>query len=305
MTKTRCIINPRSAGGRTGKRWGLLAQSLTEAGLEFEAVFTRSPGDGTRLAHEALSEGAERIIAVGGDGSLHDVVNGFFYGDKPLNPRACLGILPSGSGSDFIKSLGIPQDPAGALAILKRGKPKAIDLGRVNFINFRGERETRYYLNSASAGLSGAAVARLKALPDFLSNPLGYAVACLYAHIPYRAVPVLVNVDGHPRPAEKVLMVVVSNGRYFGGGMHISPTAKLDDGLLDVLVVREQPLKELLLKFPQLYFGTHLQLPFITLMRGGSITIEGDSLLLEVDGEQPGTTPAKFEVVPKALTVLL
>lgn len=305
MSELHCIFNPRANAGRTGRRWPDIARRLASAGFDVTAHETAAPGDATRLAREALASGAETIVAVGGDGTIHEVANGFFEGGAPTHPQARLGIVPGGSGSDLIKTLGIPGDVDGAIARLVAGATRTVDVGRVTFIDHAGAETTRIYLNTASAGLSGAVLDRMRNLPGFLTGSAAYAAATLLSLGQFRPFVCEVTLDDQPADVYRALVVVMANGRYFGGGMEILPDASMDDGLLDVLVAKDRPLWELLWHFPRLYTGTHLDSPIMTAMRARRVRLASPTpLLLEVDGEQPGVTPATFEVLARAMRVI-
>jgi YegS/Rv2252/BmrU family lipid kinase len=306
MSELHCIFNPRADAGRTGRRWPDIARRLAAAGFSVTAHETAAPGDATRLAREALAAGAPTIVAVGGDGTIHEVANGFFEAGAPTHPQASLGIVPGGSGSDLIKTLGIPDDVDGAIARLAAGHTRTVDVGRVTFIDHAGAEATRIYLNTASAGLSGVVLDRMKDLPAFLTGSAAYAAATLLSLGRFRPFACEVTLDDQPHDAYRALMVVMANGRYFGGGMEILPEASMEDGLLDVLVAKDRPLWELLWNFPRLYRGTHLNSPIMASMRARRVRLTSpEPLLLEVDGEQPGVTPATFEVVPAAMRVIV
>ncbi|MFP5500888.1 MAG: diacylglycerol/lipid kinase family protein [Candidatus Sericytochromatia bacterium] len=300
-----CIVNPKSAGGRTERAWPDLARRLEAAGLPFTVRHTAGPGDGTRLAREAIEGGARTVVAVGGDGTIHDVVNGFFDGETPIHPEARLGILPAGSGSDLIKTLGVPRDAAGAIAVLARNEARRIDLGRVSYRAHEGGEVTRYFINTASAGMSGAALEAMAHLPTFLAGTAAYVVGSIQTILTFRGFDAAVRVDGESLAIDRAVMIVVGNGRYFGSGMKALPDAAIDDGLFDVLVIKERPLLELLINFPRLYAGTVNDHPMAVTARARRVAITGERALpVEVDGEQPGTTPMVLEMVPGALSVL-
>jgi YegS/Rv2252/BmrU family lipid kinase len=300
-----CIINPRACAGRTGARWPAIARRLETAGFTVRALETAGPGDGTRLTREALAGGATTIVAVGGDGTIHEVANGFFDGGAATHPEARLGIVPGGTGSDLIKTLGIPSDEAGAIARLSRGQVRTIDVGTVAFTNHQGAPETRVYLNTASAGIGGVVLAKLPQLPGFLNGTAAYMVAAILSIGQVRPYACRISLDGEPFVSRRTLLAVFGNGRYFGGGMNILPKAELDDGLLDSLIIQDRAVPELLLHFPRIYLGNHLESPLVDWRRVRRAVVEADEpLLLEVDGEQPGTTPATFAVSPGALKVI-
>lgn len=306
MKSTVFIVNPRAGGGKAEQAWPGVVRKLEAQGLDYEVLTTQAQGDGTTLARKALKEGATTVVAVGGDGTIHEVVNGFYEDDRPLNPDARLGILPVGTGSDMIKTLGIPVSDDGAIAVLQRGQARAIDLARLSYVDPQGREVQRLFINIASAGLTGAVIDAMRHMPGFIGGSAAYMLASVTTLLTFKAFPLHLTVDGVDRPTEKAMMVVVGNGRYFGGGMHVLPQSQPDDGLLDVVILKEQSVPELLMNFPKLYAGTHLNLPFVELLKAKKVTLSGaQPLLVEVDGEQPGVTPATIEVMPQALQVLV
>src|SRR3954463_2852491 len=152
--RTVVIVNPKSQGGKLGKRWTEVAETLGRA-FPFDEVMTQGVGDATRLAREALQGGAERIVAIGGDGTVNEVVNGFFVEGKPIAPDATLGLIPYGTGGDFRRSINVPMDIAEAAAVIAAGHRKKIDVGKLGFIDLEGKPATRMFANIASFGVSG------------------------------------------------------------------------------------------------------------------------------------------------------
>jgi YegS/Rv2252/BmrU family lipid kinase len=306
MSEVVAVVNPRSGAGRTGERWPELQRQLETAGLKATARMTNGPGDGTNQARQALLDGAKLVIAVGGDGTISEVANGFFDQGRAINPEAALGILPAGSGSDLIKTLGIPKDAAGAIAVLAGGRTRTIDLGRATYVAHGGQERSQLFINIASAGLSGEVIDRMARLPAFLGGPVRYNLASVLSLFGYQPPVVRVRVDGNePREEQAVVLLAIGNGCCFGGGMKVCPEARLDDGELDLVAIRRRSLPEMLLNFPRLYAGTHLEHPMCEAGRGRKVELHATTpMLLEIDGEQPGTTPATFEVVPAALKIV-
>ncbi|HEY9720964.1 MAG TPA: diacylglycerol kinase family protein [Oscillatoriaceae cyanobacterium] len=304
MAGTVCIVNPYSGGGQTGRRWPSSARRLAEAGLSFETRETCAAGEATTLAREALQAGADTIVAVGGDGTIHEIVNGFFADGRAIAPEARLGILPAGSGSDLIKTLGIPADADGAIARLRRGETRVVDLGLARFATDAGEA-SRYYINTASLGLSGAVLVKMRTLPSFVGGSAAYMLGSVSTLFEFKPFALTLELEDGTRREEQALFVVAGNGRYFGAGMQALPEARMDDGLLDVVLLRPMPLWELLLNFPRIYAGSHLALPAVAHWRTRRLSVTtATPQPLEIDGEQPGVTPASFEILPGALRVI-
>lgn len=304
MSPAVCIVNPRSGGGRTGERWPAIAARLEALGLAHEVRFTTRPGEGEALAAAALREGADLVVAVGGDGTVHEVASGFFDGEAPFRPDARLGVIPAGSGSDFVKTLGLPADPLAAAARLVEGAPKAIDATRVVFRGADGREARRWSVNIASLGMPAAVLEKMAGLPGWVHGQARYALGSVLAIVDLRPFAIDWRVDGVAQPPKRALFVAVGNACYFGAGMHVMPHAVQDDGWLDAVVIEERPVWEVLNGFPRLYNGTHLELPMASTVRGRRIEIDADAPV-EIDGEIAGRGPATFEVAPGALRVMV
>ncbi|MBM3267699.1 MAG: diacylglycerol kinase family lipid kinase [Candidatus Sericytochromatia bacterium] len=299
------IVNPRSADGSTGLIWADLARRITEAGHEIETRLTDHQGHAAELTREALRAGAKRIYAVGGDGTVNEVINGFFEGERAIAPDAELGVLCRGTGCDFIKSLHLPKADEGGIERVLAGHAEPTDVGRVRYVNLRGEEEMRYFINIAEAGLGGQVVSRVnnasKAAGGFLTF-LGASLASIAGN---RNQPAEIVIDGKYVRNLPVCNVVVANGKYFGGGMKIMPHADLADGKLDVLVMGDFSRADLLANVAKVYSGTHLGHPKVEVFQAESIRVTSVARLpLDLDGECPGTTPAQFDVVPGAIRVI-
>jgi len=290
------LVNPASDNGATGRRWPQLAHELAHAGLTGDALFSSGPGQLGGLARRAADDGAAVLVVVGGDGSLFEVANGIAGRDGPD-----LAVLPRGTGCDFVRTFGILGKPAEVAATVLRGVTRALDLGRATYRGWGGDEETAWFANVASAGMSGAIAQRANETTKALGGKASYAWATFAVFARWRNGEVHVGVDAESRDG---LMqdVVVANGRYFGGGMKICPDAEPDDGLFDVLLIGDISRVELVQTMPKLYRGTHLPHEKGELIRGRVVTVESNEPLpIELDGEQPGTTPARFEIVPGAL----
>lgn len=305
--KTAAVVNPRSSGGKAGRLWPSIAPLLESALGPLDARFTERPAHGIALARELLEQGYDRIIAVGGDGTINEVANGFLRDDQPVRPAACLGILPIGTGGDFRRTLEIPQDPAQAIAALARAVPRPIDIGKATFRDFEGAPQTRCFVNLLSFGMGGEVASRAR---NFLS-PLGGTAAFLYASaaalLRYRCKQVRLTLDGTPLPAPiSVYNVAVGNGRFHGGGMRACPTAVLDDGVLEVTVIDCMSIGRVLLDFRTLYSENIYRHPKVKHLRGARIAAESDERVpIEIDGEPLGTLPLEISVLPKRLPVLM
>lgn len=297
------IVNPASASGATGRSWpGLAAQISTYFG-QFNCAFTKKAGDAKEIAANAASEGRKFIIACGGDGTISEVTNGILS----VEANAELGILPSGSGGDFSKTINLPKRFADAALALAKGKSELIDVGQTTFLNTKLKEETRYFINVASFGMGGEVVKRSESSSKIFGGTLAYAYATLAATFSYECPEIFLECDEKPAQKWAIATVVVGNGRYFGGGMKIAPKASLDDGLLDVIVIKELSKIAMLSNTHHLYAGTHLDLPYVATTKVKKLVakpINPKTLVrLEMDGEYVGQLPATFELKAKKILI--
>ncbi|HXG77167.1 MAG TPA: diacylglycerol kinase family protein [Gaiellaceae bacterium] len=290
------LVNPASSGGSTGRRWPEIAHRAAALGLRGDALLSQGPGHLSELAAQAVREGARLLVVVGGDGTVHEVVNG-------LAPDADveLAVVPHGTGWDFVRTFGIPRDVDGALRVALEGRPRTIDLGLASFRSWAGEPARATFANVASAGISGAIAQRANETTKALGGRISYYWATLAVFVGWSTGELSVTVDDEVR-AGRMIDVLVCNGRFLGGGMMMCPEAEPDDGLFDVLLIGDVTKRDLLFTLPKTYRGRHLPHPRLELLRGRTVTIEAEEPLpVELDGEQPGTTAARFEVRPRAL----
>jgi YegS/Rv2252/BmrU family lipid kinase len=215
--------------------------------------------------------------------------------------RTELAVLPRGTGVDFPRTYRIPLRFEPAVAVAVRGRTRAIDAGRVGFRAWSGAAGVSHFVNIASAGMSGAIAKRTNESSKALGGKVSYLWATFAVFAGWSASELRVAVGDEIRGG-RMHDVIVANGRYFGGGMNITPEADPDDGAFDVLLIGDLTKADLVLTMPRIYRGTHLPHPKAELLRGASVTIEANEPVpIELDGEQPGTTPARFEVVPRAI----
>jgi diacylglycerol kinase (ATP) len=296
LTTTVFLVNPASAGGSTGKRWPELARRASALGLTGDALLSEAPGHLTALAQEAVRDGAQRLVLVGGDGSVNEVVNGI-AGVEGVE----LAVVPRGTGWDFVRTFGIPRDLEAAVDVAMNGRVREIDVGLVTFRTWAGDETRSHFANVASAGISGAIAQRANETSKRLGGKISYYWATLAVFARWKTGEMRISVDEKTR-AGRIIDALVANGRYLGGGMKMLPQAEPDDGLFDVLVIGDVTKRDLAFTLPKAYRGTHLPHPRLEVLRGRVVTVDADEPLpIELDGEQPGTTPARFEVVPRAL----
>jgi diacylglycerol kinase (ATP) len=293
--KTVFLVNPASANGNTGRRWPQIARAAHAAGLRGEAIFSERAGQLGELAREAADDGASLLVVVGGDGTVHEVVNGIAGRDGVE-----LALIPRGTGWDFARTHAIPKRLGDALRIATDGTARQFDLGRADY-QAKANQATAWFANMASVGMSGAVAAKANATTKVLGAKTSYLLALGVVFARWQNVHLRVKVDAETRDA---LMedTIVAVGRYLAGGMMITPDAEPDDGLFDVLLIGDVTKTELVRVMPKIYRGTHLPHPKGEVLRGRTVSIEADEPLpVQLDGEQPGTTPVRFEIVPAAI----
>jgi len=301
--KTHVILNPAAAGGKTGRNEAVILSVLKRSlGEGFSLCRTREPGEATRSAREAALAGATLVVAVGGDGTAQEVVNGLFAGGAPLHPACSLGLISAGTGNGFAQSLGLPADLESQAAGLRRGQTRRVDLGRVVSANGDGSPRERYFINECQAGIGGEVVQRVREGRKRWGGFLAFGLTTLGAILDYPNRRVAISVDGRRTLSGPFIGIVAANGSVMAGGMRLAPRADVYDGLLDILLIHGQTLGERLRHFPKIYSGRHLDSPKFSYFRATSLSLSSsDGVAFEADGEFLGRLPCRVEVLPSAL----
>ncbi len=286
------VVNPAAGGGRTRRAWPGLRRALAERGVGFEAAETTGPDSGIALARGAVERGWPLVVAVGGDGTLNEVINGL--ADAGGNFRAALGAIPLGRGRDACRNLGLPTDPRVALERALEGGETRVDAGAVAWPDGR----TRYFLNAAGVGFD-AVVAR-RAASWRVRGTLPYLAAVALSIGAHRPVRGILEEDGRVIWSGLMATTVAANGAHYGGGMKIAPGADPADGLLDLVVLGDLGRLELLRWLPTVYSGGHLANPKITTRRARTIVVRANAPV-HVDGEAAGDAPVTISIRPGAL----
>ncbi len=299
--RTAVVVNPRSAGGRTGRRWAAIGEKLRARLGPLEVRFTERPGHATDLARELLERGFDRIIAAGGDGTINEVANGMVEGAG----EAALGILPLGTGGDFRRTLGVPPGLEAAIETLAGAVARRIDLGKAVFQGKDGGQQTRYFVNLVSFGMGGEVASRAKNVLSPLGGTAAFLWATLVSFFVFERKPVRLRVDGDAGRLWEIYNIAVGNGRFHGGGMQACPTADLADGILEVTVIEHLRRWEAIKDLPVLYSDNVYLHPKVSHLRGRRVVAESEEeVRIEMDGEPLGTLPLEITVAPGALTVL-
>ena len=306
MNRIYAIVNPKSGNGRTKKTWPKAYPLLRKHFGDIPWEWTHEPGEATKLAGDALRQGNDIILSVGGDGTHHEAANAFFGPKGPLYPKAALATLPMGTGSDLGKTLDIPNKTAAAVEAIAERRTALIDAGWLHYRDNEGNDREKGFVNVFSFGMSGDVDRRLHRSSKVFGGFLSFLWASVLTILSYRSKAVRYSIDGEPWVEEDVLLIAAANGGYFGGGMWVAPMAKPDDGVLNVVVVRKLSLLRQLRDIFKLYSGAHLSLPEVDVYPARSLRAESpEKVLIDVDGEPLGRLPFELNIVPGALNVIV
>ena len=297
------MVNPASGAGKAGREWSAVEGWLPSSGLPYEVAKTTRPNEATEIAQRNVMQSRPVVVAVGGDGTLNEVVNGFFRNGAPIPTTSKLAMVPLGTGGDFRRTLRIPTDARQAIDVLRSGTVRRLDAGCVTYQTADGGTAVRHFINIADAGLGGEVV-------EIVGNgtkrfgSATYTIAGLRALLGFKNKPMTVNIDGVTEELPKVQQVVVANCQFFGGGMQMAPSASPTDGVFDVVIVKNAGKIETMRGMNDIRSGKHLDQanPKIELMYGKRISVSSsEKVRIDLDGEAVGFLPALFEIQPGAI----
>ncbi|KAE8727534.1 Sphingoid long-chain bases kinase 2 [Hibiscus syriacus] len=306
------VVNPRGANGRTGKEWKKLLpylQSRLGSDCNICESLTSGPSHAIDITREAIREGAHAVIAVGGDGTLHEVVNGFFSDGKPVANQneavysTALGLIPLGTGSDFARTLGWKNDPREAIERIAKGVRSRIDVGVIS----REAEGSHYFINVADIHLSAKAGYYASRYKKF--GNMCYVIGALQAFMGHRNQDLRIKVnEGEWQTCSQVTALCVGNAKYFGGGMKITPNADPRSGSFEVVILQDFKWYDFLLKLHKLYNGTHLSVKNVTSRNVYTIEVDdisgSGSIFIQSDGEHLGFLPRKLSILPAAIEMI-
>lgn len=301
--QTQIVVNPASSAGKTGRKHeGIVAEIGRRLKGEFSLCVTKGPLEATSAARSAIQRGSELIIAVGGDGTIQEVINGFFLNGKMINPDCQLGIICSGTAQDIRKSFALPKLLEEQIADVCGEEYRAVDLGKVTYRQKDGGEGERFFMNECQQGIAAVVVERVQQQHKRLGGFLGFALAAVTTAARHREQMMIVQVDDREPTRDSFLGVVAANGAYAGGGMNFAPRARVDDGLLDVVLIHKQWIPTRLWNFPRIYAGKHVNLSWVTYFQARRIVVTSDERVpIEADGELLGFLPCSIEVLPRIL----
>lgn len=298
----KVIVNPVAGAHSTLKKWPSISRLLKHIGLSFDYEYTEGVGHAIELAKAAAGKGYPYVVAVGGDGTVNEVANGILHSTG--SGSTTLGVVSTGTGSDFARSVGISQHYVTACSSLTSQRRLLIDVGIVEYRS-KGQSLQRFFVNAAGVGFDAAAVENTERLPKYFGGTIPYLAGLLRTLIGYRNKSVILRV-GDRVETTRILSVVVANGSYLGGGMHVAPEASINDNLLDVVVIGDIGKFDLLKSLPMVYKGTHGNHPKVSIEKASSVSVESpERILVHADGELLGEGPASFRLIPAALSIVV
>lgn len=301
--KIAVILNPRSGNGRTARTWRRLESAVRQALGDFTLFPTKSPGHATELTGHALKEGYRRIVSAGGDGTHHEVVNGFFDRLVPINAEATLALFPLGTGSDLRRTLNIPQG-VGAIPHLNSDTVMRVDVGRVHLTGMDGKPSTIHFINALHIGLGGLVAKRVNEGSKWMGGFLSFLKGVVLSRLTYANPPMTVRINGLAY-SNCYLEIIVANGQYDGGGMHIAPYARLDSGFFDVYTLGDIGLVDTAVNIPRIYKGTLEDHSEVLYFQATTIEVDTEErVLVSPDGELAGIAPLSVQVLPAAIQMV-
>ena len=322
------MVNPNSCSGLTGKGWDDLYSEIKEAlGTSVEVALTKKPGDGTILTRQFLKQGFKKVVAIGGDGTLNEVANGFFEEPvgihsnkinggpaefrhlKAINPDAIMGVVPTGTRNVLAKSLGLPEGVANCCKRFQLGKPKKMDVVYATVTSQEDHLSTtsRIFLNAAEMGVAGEIIEKSKKVRQVVNSRIVSTITSIAATLPtYQSNECEISIGNNGKKfAIKMTMAVVANGQFLGGGFKVAPHANMSDGLLDLVILKDSGSLKMIDELINMKDGDYKEEDNITYRQTTKLSLisKERDVTVTVDGEPIGILPATFEVIPHALTV--
>ncbi|MDI6767013.1 MAG: diacylglycerol kinase family lipid kinase [Bacteroidota bacterium] len=299
------ILNPASSAGRTGRQQDKIIDKIDQhLGKKYSLCVTQKPLEARMYAYRAIMDGCKLIIVVGGDGTINEVVNGFFSDGKIINPECSLGIINSSTSGGFVQSIGLPLTIEEQLGIILRGESCMVDLCKINFQNQDRCSAERYYINECQIGIGGIVVRDVQAQHKRFGGRLAFGLITLKSALGHKGTLYNLQTDEDKETELQLHGVVVANGTFMGGGMKLTPKAKLNDGMFDILLIHDQSPLQRIISFSKVYSGKHLASKWFSYNHGRSIKVRSSkSQFVAVDGELIGTLPCQIEIIPRILRV--
>lgn len=300
------IVNPKAGSGRGLKDWPIISNQMYKSGIRFTCVFTEHKYHAVELTVKAITDGFRNIVAVGGDGTIHEVVNGIFIQKIVPTTEISLAVIPAGTGNDWIRMYGISKTYSLAVSSIFEKRTILQDVARVSFYETRVQH-TRYMANVAGLGYDAVVNLKYNNLKD--EGKYGkwlYLRSTLNTFVGFRSKKFRILADGKVFYDGMVFSGAVGIGKYNGGGMQQTPNAAVDDGLMDLTIIRKMSKYRVMRNFRLLYSGNIYKIPKVIFTQAKKIEIETwPETRIEIDGEAVGTSPFVFEMVPHAIRVVV
>lgn len=299
------IFNPVSAGGKTQKRFKEIIQLLENSfGKGFNVYTTTRQNEAELISRMVIENGTDLIIGVGGDGTLNEIINGFYYKGRLINKNCSLGIISSGSGEGFSRSFGLPRNLSQQIEIIKNGSTKLVDIGRIIYSTSNGSKRERYFLNEFQVGIGGAVVNNVHSLFKKLGGTIAFGIGTVLTAITYPNKYVSIKMNNSKEFLCELTGLVVANGNITGGGMKLVPNAKMDDGHFDILFMHRMSPLQRLWNFPKIYTGSHIKSRMFDIELANHLEINSEEkIYIESDGELLGSLPCSVDLLSSQINI--
>ncbi len=305
MEKYFVVVNPNAGNKRGGKDWPQIQALLNEYGIEHDFYFTKYRHDAIITVNRKVLEGFTKFIAVGGDGTINEVVNGIFYSGKKL-PSTEVGAIMIGTGNDWGRMFNIPSDYRKAVETLRKGVVFSQDVGKVTY-HLAKKMHSRFFINTAGLGFDALVVKNTNKSKDKgSSNKFSYLTTLFTTLMSYRKLDINIKIDELHMPGKELFTMSIGIGKFSGGGMMQVPEALANDGLFDVMLVNKISKFKIIRKIKTLYNGKIGTLPEVSLLKANKIVVDSkEKVLLQVDGESLGHNPFEFEIIDQKLNIIV
>lgn len=299
------VINPVAGSGRANRAArNLLCRIKRSADFELNIDFTREKNEATSLTRKAITDGASMVIAVGGDGTVNEVVNGFFLNGKPLNPSCELGIINCGTGGGFAKTLNNPYSTDKQIDLLLLSRSRDLDLGLISYYDYEGKPASRLFINECQAGIGSKVASAVGKRSKRYGGTIAFGFAAAALAMSIKPTTYSVAYEEEDFQELDLIGLVVGNGTQCAGGMKLTPNAKLNDGLFDVLLMKEMTLVKKMLNLSKVYSGRHILSQDFSIRKCKKLRIRTDvETPVESDGEMLGNSPFEMEIMPSAIKI--
>ncbi|UCG26633.1 MAG: diacylglycerol kinase family lipid kinase [Bacteroidales bacterium] len=300
------LVNPNAGSGRGKRDWKLIDNLLKTGGFRYQTVFTEKKYHAIDLAARNIERGYKKIIVVGGDGTLNEVMNGAFLQKKFSPKEVLIGMIPVGTGNDWERMYNIPSDYSKAINVLKRQRTFTQDAGIIHY-HESGSRKIRYFINIAGMGFDARVVQKTNRQKDEgKKGALLYFLNIFTSLINYKCTHISIEIDGEHVYDGTVFSLSLGIGKFCGGGMRQTPEAIPDDGLFDLTIIKEMPKVQIIMSLKRLFDGSILHHPRVAGFTGKRIRIDSEPpIYIEADGESLGQSPVEFEIIPGSLDVII